>query len=229
MSTPGVKVGVSEEEKKLSYYKYFEQDLAPVPAEKIAVLQGGPIAPEKCIPFDERNKFLKGEDDEYANIGFGVAADGTALVCNTTYMPGVTGEMLDWWFPWHSVGSDLRYKIWDPEDHYFARAYPASYVVNPNVPMNQKTWGVDHYIMEDVGPGPEFLKLCFKRPADFGYDESIIAVSYTHLNDRDRLCKSFRPLLYTFCTDTGGFHQYDTHQRKSDRTIQVLCRRLKSK
>ena len=35
MSTPGVKVGVSEEEKKLSYYKYFEQDLAPVPAEKI--------------------------------------------------------------------------------------------------------------------------------------------------------------------------------------------------
>ena len=40
--------------------------------------------------------------------------------------------------------------------------------------MNQKTWGVDHYIMEDVGPGPEFLKLCFKRPADFGYDESII-------------------------------------------------------
>ena len=46
MSTPGVKVGVSEEEKKLSYYKYYEQDLAPVPAEKIAVLQGGPIAPE---------------------------------------------------------------------------------------------------------------------------------------------------------------------------------------
>ena len=94
MSTPGVKVGVSEEEKKLSYYKYYEQDLAPVPAEKIAILQGGPIAPEKCIPFDERNKFLKGEDDEYANIGFGVAADGTALVCNTTYMPGVTGEMV---------------------------------------------------------------------------------------------------------------------------------------
>ena len=54
MSKPGVKVGVSEEEKKLSYYKYFEQDLAPVPAEKIAILQGGPIAPEKCIPFGEK-------------------------------------------------------------------------------------------------------------------------------------------------------------------------------
>ena len=72
MSTPGVKVGVSEEEKKLSYYKYYEQDLAPVPAEKIAILQGGPIAPEKCIPFDERNKFLKGEDDEYDLIEAGL-------------------------------------------------------------------------------------------------------------------------------------------------------------
>ena len=50
----------------------------------------------------------------------------------------------------------------------------ASYVVDPNVPMNQKTWGVDHYIMEDVGPGPEFLQLCFKRPEDLGYDESIL-------------------------------------------------------
>ena len=69
------------------------------------------------------------------------------------------------------VGSDLRYKNLGSEDHYFARAYPASYVVDPNVPMNQKTWDVDHYIMEDVGPGPEFLQLCFKRPADLGYDE----------------------------------------------------------
>ena len=89
-------------------------------------------------------------------------------------MAGVTGEMLDWWFPWHSVGSDLRYKIWDPEDHYFARADNAEYVCDPNVPVNEKTWGVDHYIIEDVGAGPDFIKLCFKRPRDFGYDESII-------------------------------------------------------
>lgn len=176
MSTPGVKVGVSEEEKKLSYYKYYEQDLAPVPAEKIAILQGGPIAPEKCIPFDERNKFLKGEDDEYANIGFGVVGETELrlyviqLTCRVLQAKCLTGGS-------HGIlWQDLICvtKIWDPEDHYFARAYPASYVVDPNVPMNQKTWGVDHYIMEDVGPGPEFLKLCFKRPADLGYDESII-------------------------------------------------------
>lgn len=51
---------------------------------------------------------------------------------------------------------------------------PIGRVCDPTVPMNQKTWGVSHYIMEDVGPGSEFLKLNFKRPTDFGYDESII-------------------------------------------------------
>lgn len=120
----GKKVGVSQEEKNLSYYKYFEKDLAPIPAEKLAILEGGPAAPETLIPFDKKQLFLEGKDEEagYCQIGYGILPDGTAEVANTTYMPGVTGEMLDWWFPWHSVGSDLRYKIWDPEDHYFARA-----------------------------------------------------------------------------------------------------------
>ena len=133
-------------------------------------LAGGP-SPVRAVPFEERNLFLKGEDKDYCQIGYGVAEDGTAFVCNETYMPGVTTEMMDWWFPWHSVGSDLRYKVWDPEDHYFARADNCAYVCDPAVPMREKTWGVSHYIIEDVGPGPEFLKLCFKSPADFGYED----------------------------------------------------------
>ena len=34
----GKKVGVSKEEKALSYYKFFERDMANIPAEKIAHL-----------------------------------------------------------------------------------------------------------------------------------------------------------------------------------------------
>ena len=167
------KVGVSKEEKSLPYYRYFEQDLAPIPEEKLELLKAGP-SQKKAVPFEEKNLFLAGANEDYCQTGYGIMEDGTGFVCNTTYMPGVTGEMLDWWFPWHSVGSDLRYKIWDPEDHYFARADRADYVCDPSVPMNQKTWGVNHYILEDVGPGPEFLKLCFKSPRDFGYETSLI-------------------------------------------------------
>lgn len=168
----GHRVGTSKEEKALSYYRFYEQDMAEIPLEKIALLDTPQDIP--CIPFEERNLFLLGKDTAYCQIGYGTSSNGTGFVCNETYMPGVTTEMLDWWFPWHSVGSDLRYKIWDPEDHYFARADCTDYVCDPNVPIPEKTWGVNHYILEDTGMGPDFLKLCFKSPQDFGYDPSNI-------------------------------------------------------
>ncbi len=172
----GKKVGVSQEEKNLSYYKYFEQDLATIQAKTMAVMAACPANTKTLIPVPKKNVVLAGEDEAegYCQMGFGILEDGTAQVCNTTYMPGVTSDMMDWWFAWHSVGSDLRYKIWDPEDHYFATADNAEYVTDPNVPMNEKTWGVNHYILEDIGPGPEFLKLCFKKPSDLGYDMDIL-------------------------------------------------------
>jgi len=168
----GKKVGVSKEEKSLSYYKFFERDMAKIPEEKLKLLENP--SEVEIVPFEQKNLFLRGEDKNFCQVGYGVCETGAGFVCNETFMPNVTVEMLDWWFAWHSVGSDLRYKIWDAEDHYFARADNAEYVCNENVPMNQKTWGVNHYILEDVGAGADFLKLCFKRPKDFGYDEEII-------------------------------------------------------
>jgi len=82
--------------------------------------------------------------------------------------------MFDWWFGWHSVGSDLRYKLWDPEDHFYARASDPSYVLDPKVPNSQKTWGMTHTILEDIGMGPDEIQLVFKKPSDLGYDMSKI-------------------------------------------------------
>ncbi len=171
----GKKVGISKEEKNLPYYKYFERELAKIPENKIKILNAPSEIP--AVSFEQRNLFLAGEDKNFCQIGYGTAADGTGFVCNETYMPNVTGEMLDWWFPWHSVGSDLRYKIWDNEDHYFARADNVEYVCNEKIPVNQKTWGVNHYIIEDIGNGPGFLIIHFKRPADYGFDEKIIGTA----------------------------------------------------
>ena len=172
----GRKVGVSKEEKALPYYRFFEKDLARISDEKLNLIEAPQEVP--AVPFEERNLFLKGEDKNYCQLGYGIALDGTGFVCNETYMPGVRGEMLSWWFAWHSVGSDLRYKIWDPEDHYFARADNVGYVCNPDVPVEQKTWDVNHYVLEDIGNGPGFLLLHFKSPEGFGYDPAIVGTKY---------------------------------------------------
>ena len=95
----GRTVGVTREETGLPYYKYFTQPMASVPPEKLALLDQGPL--ENGLPFEDRNMFLSGRDEElgYAQVGWGINRDGTGFVANTTYMPGVTGAMLDWWFP----------------------------------------------------------------------------------------------------------------------------------
>ena len=163
---------IDHQEAMLSYAKYFGRPLAAIPEEKIAVWKGPAAPAESALPFEDRAKFQDAGVPGLDN-GFTVAPNGTGFVANTTFMPGVTAEMFNWWFGWHSVTSDLRYKIWDPEDHYHARADKPDYVKDPNVPDAQKTWGVNHDIVEDIGlAGPEKLLLCFKRPSDLGYDDA---------------------------------------------------------
>ncbi|WP_411682182.1 DAPG hydrolase family protein [Clostridium thailandense] len=164
-------VTITEKERELSYAKYWDRDLAPVHEDKLAISKGPSADPRKALKVENRNDFICGKDNG-VNIGFCVMEDGTAFVANEAFWPGVTKEMFDWWFGWHSL-EDLRYKIWDKEDHYYARADKPDYVRNPEVPVSQKTWGVNHDILEDIGLGePDKLLLCFKCPSDLGYDLS---------------------------------------------------------
>ncbi len=161
---------ITDSERQLSYAKYWDRDLAPIPEDKLAIAAGPACEPAKALRIEDRNEFISGKDAGI-EAGFCVFEDGTGFVANATFMPGVTPEMFDWWFGWHSV-EDLRYKIWDKEDHYYARADKRDYVMDKNVPNARKTWGVNHDILEDIGFGPEKINLCFKCPSDLGYDLS---------------------------------------------------------
>ncbi|URZ04216.1 DAPG hydrolase family protein [Clostridium felsineum] len=164
---------ITEEEKKLPYAKYFYMDLAEIPKEKLDIWNGGMQDSKEALQIENRNLFLEEEVPGFG-VGYCVLENGAGYVANSTYMKDVTPEMFDWWFGWQSVGSDLRYKIWDKEDHYYSRADKPEYVMDPRVPCREKTWGVNHSILEDIGMGPDPLKLCFKKPSDLGYDMSKI-------------------------------------------------------
>ena len=161
-------VPVTEEEKKLPYYKYYLRELAPIPQEKLDIWQGPAADSSLALPVEERDRFLD-EESLPLEVGFCVAPNGTGFVANATPLPGVTIEMYEWWFGWHCIGSDLRYKIWDREDHYQARAREVEYICDPAVPPIQKSWGVTHDIIEDIGLGPSPLTIHFKKPSDLGY------------------------------------------------------------
>lgn len=161
---------LTAEERKLSYAKYYDLPITPIPAEKIAVLEAGPIDPALALKIEDRNKLF---EPGYlpCEIGYCVLEDGSAYLANKTEMPGVTPDMFDWWFAWHGL-EDLRYRIWDPEDHFYARQQMRQKVLDPAVPMKEKTWGTVHIVREDIGAGPDDLILEFRYPHELGYDES---------------------------------------------------------
>ncbi len=87
-------------------------------------------------------------------------------------MRGVTVEMIEWWFAWHSL-EPLRYKIWHPRAHYGLEISDEDRqrVLDPSVPPARKFQGAVHYVNEDVGMGGATdVEIAFKTPEDWGFD-----------------------------------------------------------
>ena len=161
---------LTAEERALPYSKFYDLPITPIPEEKLAVLAGGPIDPSLALKIEDRNDlFLPG--DLPCEIGYCVMENGAGFLANSTFMPGVTPEMFDWWFAWHSL-EDLRYRIWDPEDHFYARQQNREKTLDQSLPMRERTWGTQHVVLEDIGGGPDPLILNFRYPHEMGYDES---------------------------------------------------------
>lgn len=82
------------------------------------------------------------------------------LVAGNIPMPDVTPEMLYWWFAWHGL-EPLRYAIWDPEDHFDVKINEEGRTrsLNPNIPMNEKSWGATHTVQESIGGPPDEIAM----------------------------------------------------------------------
>ncbi len=169
------RVPVTEQDKEKSYYKYYLEELAPAPPENYQKALAGPMDPAKALSIHDRNKlFEPGYFDE--EIGYCAMADGTVCIANHVKMPGVTGEMIDWWFAWHGL-DNLRYTIWDNEDHYRAESMQKEKGRDPLLTFKERYWDTTHVIYEDVGAGPQEFMINFKNPGDMGFDVSKIGTS----------------------------------------------------
>ena len=100
-------------------------------------------------------------------VGFKQFPDGSWLVSMVCPMPGITKEMIDWWFWWH-VQDDLRYQVWFPGSHaknsYFQknRAYfeqEAQPAFQPN----------SQFPVEEIGGMKMPLQIDFVTPEQFGF------------------------------------------------------------
>lgn len=164
-----MKTELTEKELQKPYSKYFSMPYPPVP-EDILEQMKEPMDPALALPIQDRNKLL---DPGYLprEVGFCRMPDGSGYIASLTRMPGVTLEMLEWWFAWHGVES-LRYKIWDPRDHYLARVSPAHLKkrLDPTLSYRERNWNTSDFVLENVGEGTSALRISFRSPESFGFD-----------------------------------------------------------
>ena len=162
-----MRVPVTEAEKQKSYYKYFLREMVRPTAEHLAAIERE-LDPAEALPIGEKDRLF---DEGYlpGERGWCRFPDGTGTIANLTPMPGVTAEMFDWWFAWHGL-EPLRYKIWDPEDHYEARSLQPEQCRDSALSYRERYWNTCHDTVEGFfgAPTPP-VRLRFRNPADVGF------------------------------------------------------------
>lgn len=140
---------------------YLERPMSPPDSAVLAAIEAGPIDPGLALPLAEFDRLLD-PAPLAAETGWCTLPDGVRFVAVRTAMPGVSGEMVDWWFDWHPR-DPLRYRIWHPPAHRDNSLEP------PVLPGAKAHWRAVHHPVEDVGTGTVHARIAFLAPTQVGF------------------------------------------------------------
>jgi len=161
---------LTEAERSKPFAKYFDRPMVPPPQEIYDLLEKGPIDPSLALHINDRNELL---DPGYlaCEKGYCLMPDGTGFIAMLTKMPGVTMEMIEWWFAWHGL-EDLRYAIWCHDDHLGIHVKPEDLErrLDKSLSLKERNWDTTDVVYEDIGTGPMLLDISFMSPESYGFD-----------------------------------------------------------
>lgn len=137
--------------------------LPAIPAEILEKLEHPNIT---LTAFENRNDVLT-DPALQQEVGFRKFPDGSWLVSMVCPMPGITKEMVDWWFWWHCQDK-ARYQVWFPGDHisikysrkdraYFEQEVQPAFQPNSQFPV------------ERIGSMKGEIRIDFITPKQFGF------------------------------------------------------------
>ena len=162
---------LTPEEEARPFAKYYHEAIKQYdPAHYAAMEQ--PMDPALAYGPEEINRLLDVEAlEKGVEVGWCNLPNGAGYIANTIVYPGVTADMIDWWFAWHPL-EDLRYRIWYPPQHGGIMLSPIDRerILDPAVPNREKNWGVTHYVTENCDCGMENVDIGFRSPAEMGFD-----------------------------------------------------------
>lgn len=154
----------------LPYGRFWAPELAPLPVQAREALERGPLAPPRLPALADAadNLFRDGPGVE---TGYTMTPDGGMRINVLTDMPGVTPDMIDWWFGWH--GDDARkYKLWHPQAHVHV-----AWAAEPPAGSQGRARYVGQTSLVDEYIGSRRLHgaIRFIDPAEIGLDDPSLA------------------------------------------------------
>ena len=154
------------------YARHWQPDMGRLSADATGAVLEGPVAAE--LGFSHRHSSLLLEPG-YLPIetGYTRLHNGQVFVAVLTPMPGVTGQMVDWWFGWHG-GESQRYKLWHPRAHASVKNRDD---LSDRVDLSdrEKYVGNVSYVKEYIGYDFLPISIAFNSPADNHLDDSRFA------------------------------------------------------
>ena len=108
-------LGYRNDDAQTPFGKFFNPEMASLPAHVVEALHHGPQGGMALTAFDNAAS-VADEGYQRTENGYGVLDDGSYHVSVRTDMPGVTPAMWSWWFGWHGCDT-RRYKLWHPRAH----------------------------------------------------------------------------------------------------------------
>lgn len=154
----------------MSNKDYMKIPNAEVPAEISKALEN--CQNIHATSFEDKNDILLSSTLQN-EVGFKKTESGDYLVSMTCPMPGITAEMINWWFWWHPQKSE-RYRLWFPGEHYSVgysgknKAYFRA-LKKPEFEPNIQ------YPTERIGKIIMPLEIDFERPETFGFSKELLA------------------------------------------------------
>ncbi|MBU6338083.1 MAG: hypothetical protein KGR19_09785 [Acidobacteria bacterium] len=145
---------------------YLDRPLAEPNPEALAAVTGGPMAPFDALALSRIDRQLDPEPLAVES-GWCVMPDGVVKVQVLTPMPGVSAEMVDWWFDWHPREPD-RYRAWHPASHV------TNTLVEPARAGAKAHWGATHYPVERLGGEEVRVRIEFVAPVDIGFSTNAL-------------------------------------------------------
>jgi hypothetical protein len=146
------------------YARYWNPEMEAMQDQVQRALLHGAEAAELGFPVTEADQLL---EPGYLPLedGFTRLENGQVFVAALTKMPGVTSEMIDWWFGWHYMESQ-RYKLWHPRAHVLNGA-KRMIGDDPGLSDREKYLHNPNYISEYVGAALLNIEIAFSEASDF--------------------------------------------------------------